>query len=85
MISEKIQNLIQELQSQCEKEEVCLILTVVKEKKASNATLGSIDEIANALAIQEESMNSVLPIPISLLKLASSAKITKAKIVEKEV
>lgn len=70
MISEKIQNLIQELQDECEKEEVSALCTVHQGPHVVMVCNGKLPDIAFNLALQEMKLDEGLPVPTRVLRKA---------------
>lgn len=70
MINEKIQNLLKELQKECEKEGVSGICTLNKNGNAITMAIGNLTNIALCLAIQEREFDKDedLPIPTRILR-----------------
>lgn len=68
MISEKIQSLIQELQNECEKEEVSALCTVHRGPHVVTVCNGKLPDIAFNLALQEMKLDEELPVPTKILR-----------------
>ena len=62
-MNEKIENLMKELKSECQKQGVSIICTALKEKKSISAIYGDPIDISFCLAIQEEKLEEILPVP----------------------
>ena len=70
MINEKIQNLLKELQRECEKEGVSALCTLHKEANALQLHVGGLPDVAALLAIQESELDNKLLVPVKLLRNA---------------
>lgn len=68
MINEKIQNLLKELQKECEKEGVSGICTLNKKSNVVNMLIGNLPDVAFCLAVQERQFDEGLPIPTRILR-----------------
>lgn len=70
MISEKIQNLLKEIQAECEKEDVSALCTIHKGPNVITICNGKLPDIAFNLAIQEMKLDEDLPVPTKILRNA---------------
>lgn len=70
MINEKIQNLLKELQKECEKESVSGICTLNKKTQVTTMLIGNLPSVAFCLAAQEKDLDKGLPIPAKILREA---------------
>lgn len=68
MISEKIQNLLKELQAECEKEGVSALCTLNKEAYVLQMLVGGLPDVAALLAIQDNELDNELPVPVKILR-----------------
>lgn len=68
MINEKIQNLLEELQKECEKEDVYALCTIHKGLNVITICNGKLPDIAFNLAIQEIKLDEDLPVPTRILR-----------------
>ena len=70
MSYKKIQNLLKELQDECEKEGVSGICTLNKKGKVTTMLTGNLPDVAFCLAAQEKGFDGELPIPTRILREA---------------
>lgn len=85
MINEKIQNLLKELQKECEKEGVSGICTLNKKTQVTTMLIGNLPSVAFCLAAQEKDLDKGLPIPAKILREAGLKAMDIADLVsEKE-
>ena len=78
MISEKIQNLLKELQVECEKEGVSALCTLNKEAHVLQMLVGGLPNVAALLAIQDNELDNELPVPVKILRNAGLSALGKA-------
>lgn len=62
-MNKKIKNLIEELESECQKQGVSIICTAQKEGELKSIIHGDAIGITLCLAIQEEKLEEILPVP----------------------
>ncbi|EPM7559692.1 hypothetical protein ACTPL8_002099 [Enterococcus faecium] len=67
-MNEKIENLIEELKSECQKQGVSIICTAQKEGKLKSLVHGETTEILLCLAIQEEHLDENFPLPAHIMR-----------------
>lgn len=71
MISEKIQNLMKEVQKECDKEGVSSVCTLNKKGHVAVMITGGLKDIAFCLGAQERELDKQLPIPTKILRSAA--------------
>ena len=67
-MNEKIENLIEELKSECQKQGVSIICTAQKEGKLKSLVHGETTEILLCLAMQEEHLDENFPLPAHIVR-----------------
>ena len=78
MISEKIQNLLKELQVECDKNDVSAVCTVQKAGYVTTMTVGRIPDIGLILYAQEQELDKSLPVPARILRSVACEAAEKA-------
>lgn len=78
MINEKIQNLLEELQKECEKEGVSALCALNKEDHVLTMLVGNLANVAALLAIQENELDNEMPVPTKILRNAGLDALGKA-------
>lgn len=67
-MNKKIENLIEELKSECQKQGVSIICTAQKEGELRSIIHGETTEILLCLAIQEEHLDDNFPVPAHIVR-----------------
>ncbi|EMF0081306.1 hypothetical protein ACTXLQ_00420 [Enterococcus hirae] len=67
-MNEKIENLIEELKSECQKQSVSIICTAQKEGELKSIIYGETTEILLCLAMQEEHLDDNFPVPAHIVR-----------------
>lgn len=67
-MNKKIENLIEELKSECQKQSVSIICTAQKEGELKSIIYGETTEILLCLAMQEEHLDDNFPVPAHILR-----------------
>ncbi|EME8160493.1 hypothetical protein MT881_002367 [Enterococcus faecium] len=67
-MNEKIENLIEELKNECQKQGVSIICTAQKEGEFESIIYGEITEILLCLAMQEEHLDENFPVPAHIVR-----------------
>ena len=67
-MNEKIENLIEELKSECQKQSVSIICTAQKEGELKSIIHGEKAEFLLCLAMQEEHLDENFPVPAHIVR-----------------
>ena len=67
-MNKKIENLIEELKSECQKQNVSIICTAQKEGEFKSIIYGEATEMMLCLAVQEEHLDDNFPVPAHIFR-----------------